>query len=277
MKLRTMCEPFIGPFVFHEGYGRRNKFDYQNANVDPSPDVWKLGTFIHPTTGNNLLAGINLNYLDNEQTERLKYYAPEILKDKNLKTRYWTGRKLLPDIFTDAYRTYDQQYIDSLEPDSLKFNKQLSSEPGVEPIAPPEPPGAPPAPKPVAPAPSGRKLTPKAKAPVPAPPPETEKDRAQQAVDAQRADKMSQRIDQRTKELYDQPTVPPPVQDVSPIPLEPAQQPPEEETPLPPQPQEEDEELPPLPQEEDEELPPLPSEEEEELPPLPPEGRGNGP
>lgn len=273
MKLRALCELFIGPFVFHEGYGRRNKFDYQNANVDPSPDVWKLGTFIHPTTGNNLLAGINLNYLDDEQTQRLRYYAPEILKDKNLKSRYWAGRRLLPDIFTDAYRTYDQQYIDSLEPDSLKFNKQLSSEPGVEPIAPPEPPGAPPAPKPAAPAPSGRKLTPKAKAPVPQAPPETEKDRAKQAVDAQRADKMAQRIDQRTKELYDQPTVPPPVQDISPIPLEPAQQQPEQEMPQEaPQPQPEQEELPPLTPEEDEGLPPLPPEEDEdELPPQEPQ------
>jgi hypothetical protein len=218
-----------------DGYGRTWDFDYPNANVDPSPSIWRLGDFVHPSTGNTLTAGINQNYLNPEQKERLSYYAPQILKSRNLKQRYWTGRKLLPDIFNEFYRTYRKDYIDSIEQGTLKFSKNLPGEPGVEPVGPPpdvpvEPEAPPekqvPAPKagkavtepPAQQGPGAwglkkpKPLAPKAKPPAPAPeapPPETDKEQGKRAADMQRSKKMVRRIDQRTKELFDQPVVPP--------------------------------------------------------------------
>lgn len=108
--------------IISEGYGRSLKMNYQNFNVDPQPTILKLGTWEHPNTGNTLIGGINLNYLTHQQIERLRYYLPEILKSKNLKRRYWTGRRLLGDIFNNkGYRTYDQKHVDIIEPGTLRF------------------------------------------------------------------------------------------------------------------------------------------------------------
>jgi len=123
MKLTLLHEAEILPIT--EGYGRTNEFDYTHFNVDPKPKVLKLGTWIHPNTRNVLVAGINLNYLNDNQIKKLRYYLPEILKDRNLRRRYWTGRRLLPDVFGEppgkgAYRTYRLDRIQAISPGTLR-------------------------------------------------------------------------------------------------------------------------------------------------------------
>lgn len=110
-------------FPILEGYGRVHNFNYDNFNVDPRPKILLLGRWRHPRTRNNLIAGINLNYLDDEQVIRLRRLLPSILKSRNLKNRYWAGRMLLPDIFNDLYRTYDSKYVHAITPATLKFWK----------------------------------------------------------------------------------------------------------------------------------------------------------
>lgn len=114
------------------GYGRVLSFDYDNWQVDPEPKVLQLGMWIHPTTGNALVAGVNLNYLTEEQIQRLRYYLPEILRTRNLKQRYWEGRRLLPDIFNNFYRTYDRNNISVVTPSTLRFMQPKELEKGGE-------------------------------------------------------------------------------------------------------------------------------------------------
>ena len=104
-----------------DGYGRINTMDYSTWKTDPNPNVLVLGSFIHPTTRNNLMAGINLNYLTKRQVDTLRYYLPEILKNKNLYIRYWTGVRLLPDVFRSFYRYYNKDNITSKTGSTLRF------------------------------------------------------------------------------------------------------------------------------------------------------------
>jgi hypothetical protein len=117
MKLSLLSEASL----ILEGYGLVAQTKYSNYNIDPRPKVLKLGTWIHPNTGNVLVGGINLNYLRPEQIQKVQYYLPEILKNRNLRRRYWTGRRLVPDVFDDFYRTYNQRYIDVVDTDTLRF------------------------------------------------------------------------------------------------------------------------------------------------------------
>jgi hypothetical protein len=117
MKLSFLSEASL----ICDGYGRVADIAYANYNIDPRPKVLKLGTWIHPNTGNVLIGGINLHYLRPEQIQKIQYYLPEILKDRNLRRRYWTGMRLAPDIFDNFYRTYNQRYIDLVDTDTLKF------------------------------------------------------------------------------------------------------------------------------------------------------------
>lgn len=107
--------------VIFEGYGVTWNFDYDRWKQDPQPQVLKLGTWVHPSTGNTLIGGVNLNYMTPNQIDRLRYYLPDILKNKNLKDRYWAGMGLAPDIFKQLYRTYDRRYINIVTPSTLKF------------------------------------------------------------------------------------------------------------------------------------------------------------
>ena len=110
-------------FIITEGYGRVLNYNYDNFKVDPRPKVLLLGRWRHPRTRNNLVAGINLNYLSDEQKLRLRQALPEILKSRNLRRRYWKGREVLPDIFNDLYRTYDARYVHAVTPATLRFWK----------------------------------------------------------------------------------------------------------------------------------------------------------
>ena len=107
--------------VVMEGYGRTNQFDYENWHVDPTPNILKLGQYVHPNTGNTLVAGINLNYLTPQQILQVREFLPSILQNRHLKLRYWKGMELLPDVFDNFYRTYDRKYINIVEPGTLRF------------------------------------------------------------------------------------------------------------------------------------------------------------
>ncbi len=65
MKLSLLCEGLIN----EAGYARVISFNYnvvgpRGPNVDKHPTVLVLGKWKNPKTGNTLLGGINLNYLD---------------------------------------------------------------------------------------------------------------------------------------------------------------------------------------------------------------------
>jgi hypothetical protein len=130
MKLGILQVPFISMYLFNEGYGKTIDFDYKPAQHDPSPRVLQLGQFVHPSTKNTLVGGINLNYLTPDQVDQLRYYLPEILSNRNLKARYWAGRKLLPGIFNNSYRTYNRGEIDVVSPGTLRFmtSKELNAQ-----------------------------------------------------------------------------------------------------------------------------------------------------
>jgi len=107
-----------------EGYGRVWDMDYQKWIVDPRPRVLVFGSWVHRNTGNTLVGGINLNYLNQEQIERLRTYLPEILAQKTLKARYWEGKRLLPDVFDNQdgyYRTYNRAEIRYIRPEVFRF------------------------------------------------------------------------------------------------------------------------------------------------------------
>lgn len=200
-----------------EGYGRVLDIDYTHTRVDPKPKVLLLGRWKHPSTGNQLVAGINLNYLSKSQLDKLRYYAPEILKNKDLYTRYWVGKRLIPDVFESFYRTYRKDRVSAIDLATLKYmtpkelektgetekaarlqkrRDQLKTlrakkrarirpalRPEVEPDIPPEvEPEIPEVPE------------------VPEEP-QTVTDKAKAAVDAKRAEKMVARIDDRTREM----------------------------------------------------------------------------
>lgn len=104
-----------------EGYGRLYEIDYLNAEHDSHPKVLFLGKWRHPNTRNELIAGINLNELNQQELILLRRNLADILKNRNLKNRYWAGRELLPDVFNKAYRTYDARYVGSVTKGTLKF------------------------------------------------------------------------------------------------------------------------------------------------------------
>ncbi len=97
--------------ICEDGEGPRWSFDYQNFKTDPTPDILMLGAYRHPNTGNNLVGGINLHYLNKQQIDRLAMELPNIMKAGNLYGRYQVGRRRLPDIFNSFYRTYNAEYI----------------------------------------------------------------------------------------------------------------------------------------------------------------------
>lgn len=107
--------------ISEAGYGRTYSFDYQNAQTDKRPRLLLLGKWRHPTTRNILLAGINLNYLSDDQLAAVRQNLKQIVQPRNLKSRYWKGKQLVPDVFEMAYRTYDKDYVGSITKDTLKF------------------------------------------------------------------------------------------------------------------------------------------------------------
>ena len=116
--------------LLHEGYGRVNRFRYDNWQVDPKPQILVLGRWRHPRTRNNLVAGINLNYLNDFDLANLRKKLPMILQQRRLKDRYWAGRRALPDLFSKNYRTYNAADIGVVEPGTLRFWTTKAGEAG---------------------------------------------------------------------------------------------------------------------------------------------------
>lgn len=116
----SVVESNLFSTINEDGEGPRWQFSYNGKRVtDPNPDVLLLGVYRHPSTGNNLVGGINLNYITPEQREKLAYALPQIMGAKNLRERYWTGRSLLPDIFNTYYRTYNPRFILGVKKDVM--------------------------------------------------------------------------------------------------------------------------------------------------------------
>lgn len=115
--------------IINEGYSRTYNFDYQGDQVtDPRPKALSLGRW-RSGRGNNLMAGINLNYLSQEQIKRLQQNLPRILRNRNLQRRVRTLRSLMPDVFNSAYRTYNKDAVDNVEKGTLRFLKTKKDEP----------------------------------------------------------------------------------------------------------------------------------------------------
>jgi len=114
MILNSLTIP--GHIIFEAGEGHRWQFDYENYQTDPKPDVLVLGTYKHPSTGNQLVGGINLHYISKRDQLDLRKLLPELSKIRGLKRRYRFGARALPHIFSDqAYRTYDSEHIADLK------------------------------------------------------------------------------------------------------------------------------------------------------------------
>jgi len=106
--------------IMEDNEGPRWKFGYNGRRVnDPNPDILLLGAFRHPTSGNNLVGGVNLHYINKDQLDRLQRALPSIMKPNNLYGRYWAGRKLVPDVFERFYRTYNSAYVRGVTKDVL--------------------------------------------------------------------------------------------------------------------------------------------------------------
>jgi hypothetical protein len=106
--------------INEEDEGPRWQFNYNGKKVtDFNPDILLLGAYKHPTTGNNLIGGINLNYISPKQRDQIAYALPQIINAENLLERYWIGRSLLPEIFKNYYRTYNPKYIRGVKKDVM--------------------------------------------------------------------------------------------------------------------------------------------------------------
>ncbi len=99
-------------FLFSEdGEAPRWSFNYDSSRNDPSPDILVLGAYTHPSSGNNLVGGVNLNYLDKAARDDLARVLPQLMQGSNLYQRYHLGKQLLPGVFDNFYRTYKAQNI----------------------------------------------------------------------------------------------------------------------------------------------------------------------
>ena len=56
--------------ILEDEEGPRWMFNYDGFKNDPTPDILLLGAYRHPNTGNNLVGGVNLHYVSDEQRDR---------------------------------------------------------------------------------------------------------------------------------------------------------------------------------------------------------------
>lgn len=97
----------------------RWQFRYDNYENDPSPDILLLGAYRHPNTGNALIGGINLKYLNVSQIDTLTRFLPQIMAGDDLQSRYEIGARYMPQLFDQYYRTYDSKYIRGVRKDAI--------------------------------------------------------------------------------------------------------------------------------------------------------------
>lgn len=101
----------------------RSKFKYINYQADPKPDVLILGTWYNKNSKNELLAGINLNYLSDAQIIKLQQSLKKIYGHRTLRSRYRAIKRLLPDV-AKYYRTYNQKYIRAITSSEMTSYKR---------------------------------------------------------------------------------------------------------------------------------------------------------
>jgi hypothetical protein len=118
MRLNVIRNLSLVSPILLEGYGRVLDLDYPRWKTDPDPRILLLGRWRDPRTGRRKIGGINLNYLSQNQIDKLRYYLPEILSNKNLMARYYAGRELVPDVFMSFYR----DYYDNMEPQGASIS-----------------------------------------------------------------------------------------------------------------------------------------------------------
>ncbi len=112
----TLLESLFFEPICEAGEAPMWGFNYDNYKHDPTPKILLLGAYQHPNTGNNLVGGINLNYLNPQQRNDLARVLPKIMQASNLYNRYHTGQQLLPDVFDNYYRTYNAAHIRGVTP-----------------------------------------------------------------------------------------------------------------------------------------------------------------
>ena len=117
--VRESQEYYDSVVLLEDGEGPRWRFNYSNFKNDPNPDILLLGAYTHPTTGNNLVGGINLHYLNRAQLEQLAKVLPKIMAASSLYRRYHVGKRELPQVFNNFYRTYNATYIQGVEKDTM--------------------------------------------------------------------------------------------------------------------------------------------------------------
>lgn len=121
---------FADALMLMEEKVKVSNFHYTKAKNDPEPEIIILGRWQHPKTGNKLLGGINLHYLDPEQADALYSALPKVMTKDSLKAKYWEARSLIPDIMNKAYRTYDEQHIDNMR--SREIEVELATDEAPE-------------------------------------------------------------------------------------------------------------------------------------------------
>lgn len=96
----------------------RVQFAYSNYNTDPRPNVLVLSRQIHPNTNNELIYGINLNYLSKQQLVKLLKASGQVYSVPEAK-RYDRLESLIPDV-AQYYRSYDEDFMHKIEKGDLK-------------------------------------------------------------------------------------------------------------------------------------------------------------
>lgn len=111
------CRLFVCSMpILEDGEGPKWNFKYDRWQNDPEPDILLLGSYRHPNTGNDLVGGINLHYLTSGEVTGLARALPQVMQGRNLYERYWIGKRLIPDVFQEKYRTYNADYIRGVKP-----------------------------------------------------------------------------------------------------------------------------------------------------------------
>lgn len=104
--------------LIFEAHGRKLYFDYtkirKGMEETTNPVVFYLGTWrrkLKSGVRRTYWCGIDMNNLDEEQLAALQHELPNILKKRSVYDRYWAGKRLLPDIFHQFYRTYNTNSV----------------------------------------------------------------------------------------------------------------------------------------------------------------------
>jgi len=92
-------------------------FNYARAEHDRTPRVLLLDTrpWVHPDTGNKLAFGLNLDYLNEKEIAMVKRLWSRITTPNDPRIRFKLLKLAMPSIVKKAYRSYDSNFIRSVE------------------------------------------------------------------------------------------------------------------------------------------------------------------